>query len=1183
MKTRFTLFLLFITSLAQAQFRIDSVNPNIVANCSVFPQKYQSDYAFQYDNFGFIQVKDSITGKTIIVKNTGQLDPKSDLYFSQFSNLFSFWQASFEESAPPLLDSLEDGNYVMYYTSFPIADKDTVKFKTDAVRAIIPIKNNTVHGTVYWYYPDGKLMQQSEYVKDQKHGPTFVQHIEQNFYSETEPLHYRSTETNFYFNGKLEGQSTKYTRLAPIIEGKRYMHVEAIEHQPYTNGVPNGRYEVRINDQLIITGNYTNGSVSGAWSIYNWKYKKGVIQLMPVLQLEINDKKTLTTESFFDRKSFNKNPIQGYTHLSYSPDAQRHSYDFIQSIVNNLDYYAYHTDYAYYYLQSFTSISAVPNCLNIPQSKGSEIVQPELQRRYHYALYDSIGNFVELETVMKSCGVVFDYTYYKEFYPNGQTRCSFDFTQPKTLQNATVFYPDGSVMNEVVFDQKDQSFHQYWYDSSGVVLQHSRHSETGEQLELINSADQKTINGIKCSAGTFGWSYYNTADLPVDVDSMYVYSAFFDKQLHPVEIHRFNPAKRQGSIERGYDKNYRSTTNYWFNKEENAIHYSISAKLGALSFEHAFALPIDSLEYLIVSYDTVTWQFLNAASIYSLYQGKNPVILENGKPCSKSIRLIYDNSKKLKVTAKRDEIVITSPYNASNVLDYFLRAIYYDIPEPEYNLNILTDIATDERTQQLAVKSVVVSLKDGKFDGTIERTSACGFPLEQIDWKQRTETRYNNYPYQNDGAIADDTHNYIDSLYSFLSERVVSDEEGKSILSLYMNALGDTTLYDVIDPSTGDHFHMEISDYSDRIVFRETDTILEKYSATRYNKEHPYFVYNRKKNTCQTYYEDGKLEGDYRISRGLVDQITLYDTLFQVTSVAQLRNGYLDNERQYVNGFLTNTLTYFPEDSIKPDLGEIPSRFDDLLFDWPEEFNGFHLFGSSRTQGKENNRCTVKKWSNDVVVEEGIMDYYQKTGIWTYTYPGTNRYTITYKDTLLKEIADAKTIECSLWKTEKGNLHAAVLADLVRYDNANNPIAIGRLYEFEKEYSCLQQNYSERYMIEYTAYNGKPVAGTTYTVVNYYPNGNKMNEGTIVDGKAEGLWRWYFSDGSLYEVGKYKNGLREGRWLNGDLSKVHFTGEMCLDPDSADYKAILQRIYVTVFYYEKGVKKNWEHHTLSTE
>ncbi|HQQ12452.1 MAG TPA: hypothetical protein PK855_04780 [Bacteroidales bacterium] len=54
--------------------------------------------------------------------------------------------------------------------------------------------------------------------------------------------------------------------------------------------------------------------------------------------------------------------------------------------------------------------------------------------------------------------------------------------------------------------------------------------------------------------------------------------------------------------------------------------------------------------------------------------------------------------------------------------------------------------------------------------------------------------------------------------------------------------------------------------------------------------------------------------------------------------------------------------------------------------------------------------------------------------------------------------------------------------------------------------------------------------------VQYYPSGKKQMEGRLVNGQRDGLWKYYYEDGTLWSEGAYKNGIRHGK------SKLFYPG-----------------------------------------
>jgi hypothetical protein len=50
--------------------------------------------------------------------------------------------------------------------------------------------------------------------------------------------------------------------------------------------------------------------------------------------------------------------------------------------------------------------------------------------------------------------------------------------------------------------------------------------------------------------------------------------------------------------------------------------------------------------------------------------------------------------------------------------------------------------------------------------------------------------------------------------------------------------------------------------------------------------------------------------------------------------------------------------------------------------------------------------------------------------------------------------------------------------------------------------------------------------------IRYYSNGQLYYKGNYKNGKKEGAWIRYYSNGQLYYKGNYKNGKKEGAWIS---------------------------------------------------
>ncbi len=93
---------------------------------------------------------------------------------------------------------------------------------------------------------------------------------------------------------------------------------------------------------------------------------------------------------------------------------------------------------------------------------------------------------------------------------------------------------------------------------------------------------------------------------------------------------------------------------------------------------------------------------------------------------------------------------------------------------------------------------------------------------------------------------------------------------------------------------------------------------------------------------------------------------------------------------------------------------------------------------------------------------------------------------------------------------------------------------------------------------------------------NYYPNGVIQSQGLNKNGLPTGVWKYYNDNGSLREIGRYNYGKRDGRWLSGDLSKIAYLGDICLDldkPENIEYQKQLEnQLKIREVFFKNGVE-----------
>ena len=84
------------------------------------------------------------------------------------------------------------------------------------------------------------------------------------------------------------------------------------------------------------------------------------------------------------------------------------------------------------------------------------------------------------------------------------------------------------------------------------------------------------------------------------------------------------------------------------------------------------------------------------------------------------------------------------------------------------------------------------------------------------------------------------------------------------------------------------------------------------------------------------------------------------------------------------------------------------------------------------------------------------------------------------------------------------------------YDEDVNTVCSRGIHYFKTPYQAKMWDLYSYY------YTGK--------YIEWYDNGNKMDEGEYKDGKKEGKWIEWHEDGTKKEEGEYKDGEKEGKW-----------------------------------------------------
>ncbi len=220
----------------------------------------------------------------------------------------------------------------------------------------------------------------------------------------------------------------------------------------------------------------------------------------------------------------------------------------------------------------------------------------------------------------------------------------------------------------------------------------------------------------------------------------------------------------------------------------------------------------------------------------------------------------------------------------------------------------------------------------------------------------------------------------------------------------------------------------------------------------------------------------------------------------------------------------------------------------------------------------ESNEGYFKKYyPNEQIAREGKynqLDVYRglfKAGLWkTYTYNGLKLHEIIYKDSIVVI----------------NGIKFPIRGTQVEFDTLGNVISNRLLLEELETYECSSDDYyAERQFICLSSTVPTKMNGWTK---NYYDNGTLMNEGMMINGMPDGLWKFYTPDGKLSRLGRYIMGKQNGKWLKGDLSEKAYIGDVCMDPDDPNYAYHLHQLEtdkeIEVVVYKMGEPLNNNHY-----
>jgi antitoxin component YwqK of YwqJK toxin-antitoxin module len=235
-----------------------------------------------------------------------------------------------------------------------------------------------------------------------------------------------------------------------------------------------------------------------------------------------------------------------------------------------------------------------------------------------------------------------------------------------------------------------------------------------------------------------------------------------------------------------------------------------------------------------------------------------------------------------------------------------------------------------------------------------------------------------------------------------------------------------------------------------------------------------------------------------------------------------------------------------------------------------EKINRFNTLGNKHGTWKEY--FLDGKLNKELNYKNGLLDGYYKE----YYDNGSLKLTLLYQEGKLVSNVDevqSKAIEkdevfdngnikhTGLYINDKpvgihkeyksdGNIEMAFI-----YNDSSALVAKGIINEDGKRDGNWEEYYSNGKILSKGDYKNNLRNGQWNF---FYINGSKEQTGEFVNGKYNGLWKWYYSDGSIWKEEEYYNGLREGFYTEYDmLDNIIVQGEFVEGEKDGEWTTII--------------------------
>ena len=1105
----------------------------------------------------------------------------------------------------PPFGAIPDGKYVQLFKEFCLVDENGMcQPGAYQIAGYFTIKNNAIDGQAVWLNFKGDTLKKGNFVNGLKEGEWEIKYPNDLWYS-------------------IRGDDRKQLR-----KGGSIYHYYSTGYSTFEKGLNDGPYRYNgRNDWQQIVGEFELGEASG-----EWKY---MTNSQVTLKLQIaNRNDTLLSKKPILRGGSMEDPreyyyLEGKKSIPYDiscreasmPDFPTGFYEIqFESFKEELELEGENE-------KSFDLTDARSNSQYNELNSGyrfDRTSQDEVE-------YDPVSGLIyprwflmdSLGARMKFDGI------YEQYYMNGQLFFRYEFKNGELLSEDTLFWDNGNPLDVIIFQPDSNKYYRSLYARDGLRYDILIYDSLGAFIEYANDEPEESLNvmidGLCAQKNNYFSGYYlgrepteffydNQDTLASkELENRVILSrtwSFSDTTIQtnieydPIS-HEYVSEKYNcfGDIHSREVRTFTEDFSGWIGTKESS--YNDLVLKGSWSGVRMDLDEMDTMQHQSVNsaygiYDVTSDSYLyNNEELYTgkfeyKYRSGQAKVKLKSKKVQVSVSTGFRGNRRFYHTQKRKQkrhmlksltndidVMSASAQVQDDFLEYFSSLLY------DYN-KYMTYSAF---SSNLGVKSVEGHFLDGKPHGIWTAYSRRGKVVSTLnfnkgeadgelrlyDYQDKEPKRhYDSYfePYSNLDTFPKHRTRYLQQVIQFKNGQrdgvsAEYDWLGRDLtIGEFKNGVMDGRMI-----SRDSEAHTEATfknGYLDGYL-RTHLTFPKRDSILLYDINLQHGLLNGE---SRSYHTNGRLaKRGFFLDGEPIEDYESYDTLGFKYHYVKFQYGMPIEEKIWEENALSIRYQFKWEDSIDFYADDITSTQSLEALLAKEGYNTYSIedryYGRTSLISKGDIECQMTKYyPNDTIARDGKLKNKQKVGLWKfYGYNGNFLYEANYFDSVI-------VLNDSIKFKSKG-----ILTD---YDDAGNRLYSAYIIEKFEKYDCAHtDHYETRQLVTIDEENDSTGRMNGY-VYNFFDNGTIQSEGNMKNGIPDRLWKFYDPFGKLNKMGNYMLGKRNGRWLEGDLAKKKYLGEICMNPNLPDLEK--QQKYqenlldITIINYMMGKLMNTQYY-----